>query len=153
MSAIASALRPTLRASSGAALSTRSFSSSSSRSIARIMITGRLAGQPEVQATASGQEVIRYTVASNQNSRDKRPPSFFKVSAFSEGNQRDFITNLQTGTLVFVEGDATMRQWENAEGKKQTALNITQRALEVLKRPYNPEAFSEEQQHQHQQEE
>ncbi|OJZ82744.1 hypothetical protein ASPFODRAFT_50587 [Aspergillus luchuensis CBS 106.47] len=117
------------------------------------MITGRLAGQPEVQATASGQEVIRYTVASNQNSRDKRPPSFFKVSAFSEGNQRDFITNLQTGTLVFVEGDATMRQWENAEGKKQTALNITQRALEVLKRPYNPEAFSEEQQHQQQQEE
>ncbi|GKZ30125.1 hypothetical protein AbraIFM66950_007904 [Aspergillus brasiliensis] len=147
MSAIASALRPTLRAS-GAALSTRSFSSSSSRSIARIMITGRLAGQPEVQATASGQEVIRYTVASNQNSKDKRPPSFFKVSAFSEGNQRDFITNLQTGTLVFVEGDATMRQWENAEGKKQTTLNITQRALEVLKRPYNPEGFSEEQQHQ-----
>lgn len=35
-------------------------------------------------------------------------------------------------TLVFVEGDATMRQWENAEGKKQTALNITQRTSSSL---------------------
>lgn len=97
MSAFVSSLRPALRASSGAALSARSFSSSSSRSVARLMITGRLAAQPELQATSSGQEVVKYTVASNHGSRDKRQTSWFKVSAFVEGNQREFITSLQQG--------------------------------------------------------
>ncbi|OOF92735.1 hypothetical protein ASPCADRAFT_209991 [Aspergillus carbonarius ITEM 5010] len=137
MSAFVSSLRPALRASSGAALSARSFSSSSSRSVARLMITGRLAAQPELQATSSGQEVVKYTVASNHGSRDKRQTSWFKVSAFVEGNQREFITSLQQGTLLFVEGDASIRQWEDAEGKRQSTLSIVQRALEVLKRPYS----------------
>lgn len=30
-------------------------------------------------------------------------------------------------TLVYVEGDASLRSWENAEGQKQQALNIVQR--------------------------
>ncbi|PWY91443.1 nucleic acid-binding protein [Aspergillus sclerotioniger CBS 115572] len=137
MSAFMSSLRPALRASSGAALSARSFSSSSSRSVARLMITGRLAAQPELQATSSGQEVVKYTVASSHGPKDRRQTSWFKVSAFVEGNQREYITNLQQGTLVFVEGDASIRQWEDAEGKRQSALSIVQRAVEVLKRPYS----------------
>jgi single-stranded DNA-binding protein len=30
-------------------------------------------------------------------------------------------------TLVYVEGDASMRVYEDAEGKKQSSLNIVQR--------------------------
>ncbi|PYI00797.1 nucleic acid-binding protein [Aspergillus sclerotiicarbonarius CBS 121057] len=143
MSAFASSLRPTLRAASGAALSARSFSSSSSRSVARLIITGRLAAQPELQATSSGREVVKYTVASHHGPSSKRQTSWFKVSAFVEGNQREFISGLQQGTLLFVEGDASIRQWEDAEGRKQSALNVVQRSLEVLKRPYNPEESSD----------
>jgi len=35
-------------------------------------------------------------------------------------------------SLVHVEGDAKMRSYEDAEGKKQTSLSITQRTLQTL---------------------
>lgn len=36
-------------------------------------------------------------------------------------------------TLVYVEGDASMRSYENAEGQKQHALNIVQRMCSYLR--------------------
>jgi len=38
-------------------------------------------------------------------------------------------------TLVYLEGDATMRNYEDADGKKQSALSLVQTKVEVLKRP------------------
>lgn len=38
-------------------------------------------------------------------------------------------------TLVYLEGDATMKTYEDAEGRKQSSLNIVQTKLDVLKRP------------------
>ncbi|OGM42593.1 ssDNA binding protein [Aspergillus bombycis] len=162
MSAFASSLRPLMRTATGGALSARSFSSSSSRSVARMIITGRLAAAPELQATSSGQDVIRYTVATSTGARDNRQTSWFKVASFDQGAQRDYVLSLQKGTLVYLEGSASLRDWEDAEGKKQTTLNIVQREIpvqdelnlsdyanfrvthhysgniEVLKRPTNP---------------
>lgn len=37
-------------------------------------------------------------------------------------------------TLVFVEGDASINQWEDAEGKSRTTMNIVQRQLHRLRR-------------------
>lgn len=37
-------------------------------------------------------------------------------------------------SLVYVEGDATMKPYEDSEGKKQTSLNLISTKLEVLKR-------------------
>ncbi|RHZ49254.1 single-stranded DNA-binding protein [Aspergillus thermomutatus] len=145
MSAFNSSLRPLLRASSGAALSVRSFSTSSPRSVARMIITGRLAAEPELHATSSGQDVIKYAVGTTYGNKDNRQTSWFRVSSFQpEGAQRDFILNLPKGTLVYVEGDATMRSYEDSEGKRQSSLSIVQRTLEVLKRPYNPNAAGSE---------
>ena len=42
-------------------------------------------------------------------------------------------------TLVYLEGDATMRVYEDADGKKQSALNLIQTKLDVLKRPQSKE--------------
>lgn len=38
-------------------------------------------------------------------------------------------------TLVYLEGDATMRTYDDADGKKQSALSVVQTKVEVLKRP------------------
>ena len=40
---------------------------------------------------------------------------------------------------MYLEGDATMRTYDDADGKKQTALNLVQTKIEVLKRPTPPE--------------
>ncbi|KAI9929893.1 hypothetical protein ASPWEDRAFT_35111 [Aspergillus wentii DTO 134E9] len=146
MASFTSTLRPMLRATSASGLSARTFSSSSSRSVARMIITGRLANDPELQATSSGQEIIKYSVASTQPGRDNKPASFFRIASFQpEGAQRDFLLNLPKGTLVYLEGDASIRQWEDADGKRNSALNIVQRSIEVLKRPFNPDGNNSEQ--------
>ncbi|KAJ5619207.1 hypothetical protein N7510_003191 [Penicillium lagena] len=135
MSAFASSLRPSLRLAA-TAQPTRTFSSSSSRSVAKMILTGRLAAEPELQATSTGQDVIKYALATSYGPKENRHTSWFRVSSFvPEGAQREYLLGLQKGTLVYVEGDASMRQWEDAEGKKQSSLSIVQRSLEVLKRP------------------
>ncbi|KAI9040611.1 single-stranded DNA-binding protein [Aspergillus affinis] len=132
MSAFTSSLRPLVRASHGAALSARSFSSSASRSVARMILTGRLGSEPELQATSTGQDVIKYAVSSSYGPRDNRQTSWFRVASFApEGPQRDYLLGLPKGTLVYVEGDATMRSYEDADGKKQSTLSLVQRKLQL----------------------
>ncbi|KAJ5113895.1 ssDNA binding protein [Penicillium angulare] len=135
MSAFAS-LRPTLRQATTAASAARTFSSSAARAAARITITGRLAATPEAHATSTGQDIIRYAVASSYGSRENRKTSWFQIASFSEDKQREHLLSLPKGTLLYVEGDAKLKSYEDSEGRKQTGLNITQRYLEVLQRPY-----------------
>ncbi|KAJ9482281.1 hypothetical protein VN97_g11159 [Penicillium thymicola] len=137
MSAFLSSLRPAMRMASGPQ-TTRAFSSSPAHSLARLTLTGRLGAEPELQATSSGQEIVKYTVATSHGNRENRQTTWWRVTNFvPEGAQRDFVLGLQKGTLVFVEGDAKMSPWEDADGNSRSTLNIVQRTLEVLKRPSN----------------
>ncbi|KAI0887138.1 nucleic acid-binding protein [Annulohypoxylon maeteangense] len=114
----------------------RSFSASARRDVAKITLVGNLAATPEVKATSTGHDVIEYAVASNSGSRDNRQTSWFRVAAFiEEGPRRDFLTSLPKGATVYVEGDAIMNTYNDAEGKARSSLSIYQRNLEVLRRP------------------
>lgn len=96
-------LRPTLGLVRTAAQASRSFSSSASRSVARMIITGRLAAEPELQATASGQDVIRYSIGTSYGSKENRQTSWFRVASFlPEGSQRDFILGLPKGYVLIL---------------------------------------------------
>jgi single-stranded DNA-binding protein len=37
--------------------------------------------------------------------------------------------------LIYLEGDATMKTYDDADGKKQSSLSLVQTKVEVLKRP------------------
>ncbi|KAK1462833.1 single-strand binding protein family [Colletotrichum melonis] len=115
----------------------RAFSTTPSNNVARITIVGNLADAPEVVPTSTGREIIRYAVASNTGPKDNRQTSWFRVTSFeAEGPRRDFLQSLPKGTLVYVEGEAAMRAYQDAEGKNRSSLSIIQRSIEVLKRPY-----------------
>ncbi|OLN94056.1 Single-stranded DNA-binding protein RIM1, mitochondrial [Colletotrichum chlorophyti] len=114
----------------------RTFSTSPSHNIARITIVGNLADTPELQATSTGREILKYAVASNSGPKDNRQTSWFRVTSFEpEGARRDYLQSLPKGTLVFVEGEASMSTYQDAEGKTRSSLNVVQRNLEVLRRP------------------
>ncbi|KAG5952300.1 hypothetical protein E4U53_001192 [Claviceps sorghi] len=125
-------LRRATAASAGAA---RSFSTSSPRSVARISIIGNLADTPEVQATSSGGEVLRYAVASNSGPKDNRQTSWFRVTSFADGPRRDFMLSLTKGTMVLVEGDASISSYQDSNGQPRSGLSVIQRNIEILKRP------------------
>lgn len=75
----------------------RAFSTSSPRAIARAMVTGRLASEPQLLSTSSGREVIKYTIASDYGPMDRRQASFFRVASFAASPQKEFLLNLQKG--------------------------------------------------------
>ncbi|KAG9258021.1 uncharacterized protein F5Z01DRAFT_314403 [Emericellopsis atlantica] len=115
----------------------RAFSTTAPRPVAKISIIGNLADTPELQETSSGREIIRYAVASNSGSKNNRQTSWFRVASFAEGPSRDYLLALPKGSMVFVEGDASMSTYEDAEsGKTRSSLNILQRSIDVLKRPH-----------------
>lgn len=106
----------------------RTFSSSPASALARIQIIGRLAAPPELTPTASGTEIVKYAVGTSYGRGDERKTSWFKIASFlGEGGSRDFLLGLQKGTLVHVEGDASMRSYEDKDGVTRHAVNIAQR--------------------------
>ncbi|KXJ94788.1 hypothetical protein Micbo1qcDRAFT_160074 [Microdochium bolleyi] len=119
---------------------TAAFSTSARREIAKITIVGNLAATPELRATSTGRELVEYAVASNSGPRDNRLTSWFRVTSFlPEGPQRDFLTSLPKGATVYVEGNATMNTYQDAEGKNRSSLRIVQQNIEVLRRPASAE--------------
>ncbi|KAJ4312355.1 ssDNA-binding protein, mitochondrial [Fusarium piperis] len=117
----------------------RAFSTTSPRPLAKITIIGNLADTPELHSTSSGREIIRYAVASNSGPRDNRKTSWFKVTSFSEGPSRDYLMNLPKGTSIYVEGDASINTYTDAQGQTRTGFSVVQRNIEVLRRPQAPE--------------
>lgn len=108
-------------------------------------LVGRLGADPELAETGKGQ-VIKYVVGTSYGPRDNRQTSWFRVASFAqEGTpQRDLVMGLSKGTLVYLEGDATMRTYDDADGKKQSSLSLVQTKVEVLKRPQPKEDFAQE---------
>ncbi|KAL7909572.1 hypothetical protein GGI35DRAFT_450265 [Trichoderma velutinum] len=132
-------LRRATVATAGAA---RAFSTTSPRSVARITIIGHLADSPEGMTAGSGEtlkEYVRYTVASNSGPKDARQTSWFRVTGFVDGPRRDFIMGLPKGSMVYVEGDASINTYTDSNGQNRQGLSIIQRNIEVLKRPSLPE--------------
>ncbi|KAI9818439.1 MAG: ssDNA-binding protein, mitochondrial [Pycnora praestabilis] len=117
---------------------TRTFTSTPRANLAKMTIVGRLAAEPELTATSTGQEMVRYAVGTSYGPKDNKQTSWFRVASFeNEGPRRDYLMGLQKGTLVYLEGDASMRTFDDSEGKQRSALSIVQRTIEVLKRPEN----------------
>jgi hypothetical protein len=72
-------------------------------------IIGRLADTPELQATSTGQEILRYAVGTNSGPRDNQKTSWFRVTSFvPEGPQRDFIASLDKGYVALRLGTGVL---------------------------------------------
>ncbi len=109
-------------------LTKRAFSVSAPRPLAKISLIGHLAASPELTATSTGHEIVKYSLATSSGPKDNRHTSWWRVTAFIEaGARRDFVLGLDKGTLLYVEGDAKMETWEGAEGEKRSGLGIVHR--------------------------
>ncbi|EEH49719.1 uncharacterized protein PADG_05798 [Paracoccidioides brasiliensis Pb18] len=123
--------RPLFRAP----IATRAFSTTRPNAVARINLVGNLGGQPELRSTSTGRELVTYSVATSYGPKEDRQTSWWRITSFApEGPAREHLLSLPKGTLLYVEGDASMRSYEDSDGKKNSALNITQRHYEVLRR-------------------
>lgn len=78
----------------------RAFSTTPARPIAKITIVGNLVQTPELQATSTGREVLKYAVASNTGRGENTKTSYFRVASFeAEGPRRDYFQTLPKGSV------------------------------------------------------
>lgn len=85
----------------GLSNTSRAFSTSTPRPLARMQLIGRLADAPELFNTSTGKELVRYAVGVPTGPKDEngnRAASWYRVAAFiDEGPQRDYVLNLPKG--------------------------------------------------------
>ncbi|KAK5109471.1 hypothetical protein LTR62_007031 [Meristemomyces frigidus] len=121
----------------------RAFSTTPTRSLAKMQLIGRLADTPEVIHTSTGRDVIKYALGVQGGPRDEngqRGVSWFRVASFlPEGAQRELLLSLPKGTQMYVEAEAKMDKYQAQDGSERTSLNLLQRSFEPLSRPQNRE--------------
>ena len=105
--------------------------------INKVILIGNLGGEPEFRQLESGARVSKFSVATNENYKDKsgqwvKNTEWHNVVTWGYG--ADYAkNNLSKGAMVFVEGKITTRKWQDKEGQTRYTTEIeafTVRSLE-----------------------
>ena len=95
----------------------------------RVMLGGRLTGDPELRQTQSGTPMATFTVAVNRrirgNQQDQRqqPADFFRCITWN--NSAEFVTRyFHKGSSIFVTGNIQNNNWTDQQGVKHYSTDI-----------------------------
>jgi len=106
------------------------------RSLNKVMIIGNLGRDPEMRYTASGKPITTFSVATSRtwvtSDGDRREATeWFNVVAW--GRLAEICNQyLVKGRQVYVEGRLQSRNWEDAEGKRHTAVEVIANKMIML---------------------
>lgn len=94
----------------------------------KIILIGNLGRDPEIRRLESGAVVANFSLATNENYRDKAGnwqtiTEWHNIVAWrnlAERAERD----LKTGSMVFVEGKLTTRKWQDKDGNDRYTTEV-----------------------------
>ena len=106
-------------------------------SINRVLISGNLTRDPELRASGSGTQILRFGVAVNDRRRNPQTnewedyPNFVDCVMF--GSRADALSRyLSKGTKVTVEGKLRYSSWEAKDGSRRSKLEVVVDELEFM---------------------
>ena len=105
-------------------------------SIARAVLIGRLARDPESRQTNTGVKVVDFTIAVDKPRKrgEEQEPGWFRVSCF--GQTADYVESyLGRGRLVAVDGRLDHRKYQDRDGNNREAISIIADNVQGLDRP------------------
>lgn len=92
----------------------------------KAMLQGRLTNEPELKYTPSGVAVARFSLAVQRSyvkQGEERQTDFINCVAFR--SQAEFLSKyFSKGSQIIVVGELQSRSWEEADGKKRTAIDV-----------------------------
>lgn len=102
----------------------------------RVLLIGEVGRDPEMRYTSSGRPVASFGLAvgrswSGQDGRRHEETDWFNVVAWGSLAERSH-QQLRSGQLIFVEGQLKNRQWQDAEGRTQSATEVVASELVTL---------------------
>ena len=105
--------------------STRAFSSTPRAALARMTIVGRLGVAPEEVAISNDRTLVRYIVGTSHGKGENEKTSSFRVANFpASEKQKDYLMSIPKGSLLYVDADARMDVYTDAEGNKKSNLSL-----------------------------
>jgi single-strand DNA-binding protein len=105
----------------------------------KVFIIGRLTADLQLRATAGGQPVVNFSVATNRVWIDKsgqkqESTEFHNVVAW--GRQAEIVSKfLSKGSLIFVEGRLQTRSWDDKQGQKRKVTEIIAERIQLGPKP------------------
>lgn len=109
----------------------------------KVFLIGNLTRDPELTETHSGVSVCRITIAVNRpytNGDGERQTDFFNCTAW-RGLAENVAKYCKKGNKVAVTGSVQMRNYEDNEGIKRTAVDIIVQDVEFLTQKSREDAF------------
>ena len=104
------------------------------RSINQVILLGRLTRDPEQRTTASGKNVVSFSIAVDRQSQDDQA-DFFNITAWDKLG--DLVMQyLSKGRRVLIQGRLRQDSWEDKDtGKRQSRIEVTASAVTFLDGP------------------
>ena len=91
----------------------------------KIILGGRLTGDPELRQTASGVPVTTFSMAVNRHhSSGENEATFFRVTAW-QTNAEFVARNFRKGDSIFITGRADNKKYTDSQGLKHSYCEIT----------------------------
>jgi len=105
--------------------------------INRVVLTGRLAADPELRYTQSGQALATFRIAVNRRWQDPQTGEWQDDATFVPivvwGKQAENCsTYLQKGRLVAVDGRLQVRSFETQEGDRRRVAEVVAQAVHFM---------------------
>lgn len=98
----------------------------------KVFLIGNLTHDPELAETAAGISVCRFSIAVNRRSSDgERKADFYNVTAW-RGLGETIARYARKGNKLAVCGNIELREYEDREGIKRTAIDIIAQDAEFL---------------------
>ncbi|HNT58129.1 MAG TPA: single-stranded DNA-binding protein [Syntrophales bacterium] len=102
----------------------------------KVMLVGRLGKDPEVRYTPDGTMVATFTMATNEQWRDKNGEKVEKTEWHRIVTYRRLAeicgSYLSKGSLVYIEGRLQTRSWEDKDGNKRSTTEIVAQNMQML---------------------
>ena len=100
----------------------------------KITLIGNLTRDPELSQLPSGVSVCKFGIAVNRNftnANGEREPDFFNITAW-RGLGENCAKYLAKGRKVCVVGNVQIRNYEDKDGNKRTAVDVVAEDIEFL---------------------
>ena len=104
--------------------------------INKVILVGHLGKDPEVRHLENGSAVAAFSVATNENYKDKNG-DWQSTTEWHNVVVWRFLAEkaervLKKGSLVYIEGKLTTRKWQDNEGKNRYTTEVVGRILQSL---------------------
>lgn len=100
----------------------------------KVLLVGNLTRDPEMRSLPSGQPVVNFGIATNRVWKDKegqkqQQADFHNIVAF--GKLAETVHQyMKKGSMMFVEGRLTTRNWEAPDGSKRSRTEVVAETIQ-----------------------